>query len=62
MNFLRDRSLVCLSGRLIITVNWLRIIYCGQQEEPVTLIFALLIRMHGTYVATKNEWNAQNAI
>ena len=50
------------SGRLIITVNWLRIIYCGQQEEPATLIFPLLIRMHGTYIATKNEWNAQNAI
>ena len=50
------------SGRLIITVNWLRIIYCGQQEEPATLIFPLLIRMHGTYIATKNEWNALNAI
>ena len=62
MNFPRDRSLVCFSGRLIITHNCLRIIYCGQQEEPATLIFALLIRMHGTYIATKNEWNAQNAI
>ena len=62
MNFPRDRSLVCFAGRLIITVNWLRIIYCGQQEEPATLIFVLLIRMHGTYITTKNEWNAQNAI
>ena len=75
MNFPRDQSIfttyrahnsiwivVCFAGRLIITVNWLRIIYCGQQEEPATLIFALLIRMHGTYITTKNEWNAQNAI
>lgn len=62
MNFLRDRSLLCFAGRLIITVIWLRIVYCGQQEEPTTLIFALLIRIHGTYITTKNEWNAQNAI
>ena len=39
--------------------------HCGRQEEPVILIYRLLLRMPGKYVAsfiwtsTKNEWNAQ---
>ena len=53
-NYLRiiAESLRGFSRKMYVFARLNQLLYCGRQGEPAILVSILLLRMHGTYVAS----------